>query len=141
MIGYEIVEQPRIARTRSDQAVVLNAYSPGLLGRSGNKYSGDALALALLAAGVVAAHAQSENLRNRILSATSPEVTWPEFQPVWNVDRWACTGLELYVVDDNDACHQLDVLAEGLGCPRTRLSIKPRVGWQGYGHPDVCALG
>jgi len=39
---------------------------------------------------------------------------------------WCCTRLELNVGDD--ACHLLDVLAEGLDCPRARLTIKPHSG-------------
>jgi hypothetical protein len=140
-VGYRVVEQPRISRTRSDRAVVLNAYSSGLIrDHQAKGFSKDALTLSLLAAVVAAANTQSSKLTQQILSPM-PGVTWPEFQPVWNVQTWCCTGLELYVVDDGDACQQLDVLAQGLACPRSQLTIKPRVGWQSYGHPDVQSLG
>jgi hypothetical protein len=112
--GYEVVQQPRISRTRSDRAVVLNAYSPGATAAASTQKQGP---------------------------FGQPAVTWAEFQPVWSVPSWCCTGLELYVVDDGDACRQLDVLARGVGCARDDLTIKPRVGWQGYGHPDVQELG
>lgn len=139
-VGYEIVEQPRISRTRSDRAIVLHAYAPGLIPQPSSSSSTNDLATSVFAAGLAVAHVQNGTLRQQILSS-SPTVTWPSFQPVWNVRRWCCTGLELFVVDDDDAFQQLDVLAQGLGCTRREITIKPRVGWQDYGHPAVHELG
>ena len=85
--GYEVVEQPRISRTRSDRAVVISAYSLGTAAVGGGE---------------------------KHVPSGQAAITWPEFQPVWSVSSWCCTGLELYVVDDDDACRQLDVLARGM---------------------------
>ncbi len=63
------------------------------------------------------------------------------FQPVWDIETWSTTGLELLVMDDDNASDQLDALSAGLGIDRSAITIKPRTGWQGYGHPDIQALG
>ena len=116
--GYEVAEHSRISRSRSDRAVVLSAVSPR----------------------TTVSTTQSVMLDRRIVGSR-PALTLPEFQPVWSVRQWGRIGLEVYVVDDNDAFVQLDVLADGIRCPRDDLTIKPRAGWQGYGHPDVQKLG
>jgi hypothetical protein len=56
-------------------------------------------------------------------------------QPVWTVHPLPLepTGVELLVVDDDDAFVQLDVLAPGLGVDRDNITIKPRKRWRGYG--------
>jgi hypothetical protein len=78
-----------------------------------------------------------------IATSTVQKVVPPRasFQPVWNVSRWCSTGLELLVLNDTDASAQLDALSEALGLPRESITIKPRVGWRSYGHPDVVELG
>jgi hypothetical protein len=63
------------------------------------------------------------------------------FQPVWDVGLWCTSGLELLVLNDTDACAQLDALSEVLDRRRELITIKPRTGWQGYGPPEVEALG
>lgn len=139
--GYQVLEQPVIARTRRDGARVLSVTSPDFGGEQLRRISEPALMLTtVLAVGIAIAHARNSQLRRQILSP-SPTVTWPEFQPVWDVKRWCRSGLELYVVDDDDACHQLDLLAHGLGWPRAELTIKPKARWRGYGHPCLQDLG
>src|SRR6266545_5216537 len=56
-------------------------------------------------------------------------------QPVWTVHPLPLqpTGVELLVLDADDAFVQLDVLAPGLGVTRDNITIKPREGWCGYG--------
>jgi len=56
-------------------------------------------------------------------------------QPVWTVHPLPLepTGVELLVVDDDDAFVQLDVLAHGLGVDRDNITIKPRKRWRRYG--------
>jgi hypothetical protein len=56
---------------------------------------------------------------------------------VFDVRTFTRTGVELFVVDDNDATSQLGVLAPALELPQDAINIKPRPGWQGYGHPDL----
>lgn len=63
------------------------------------------------------------------------------FQPVWDIETWSATGLEILVMDDDDASEQLDALCEGIGADRSSITIKPRTGWQGYGYPEIQALG
>ena len=73
----------------------------------------------------------------RRVSATS---TWTgPGQPVWTVHPLPLqpTGVELLVVDDDDAFVGLDVLAPGLGVDRDDITIKPRAGWCGYGDPRL----
>jgi hypothetical protein len=140
-VGFEVVEHPRISRTRSDRAVVLHAYAPGFIPDAPSESSEEALTLSLLTAGIAVAHSQSRRLRQQILARSVPRVTWPEFQPVWSVEHWCRTGHEIYVVDDTDASRQLNALSQGIGCRRSCLTIKPSVGWQDYGHPDVRSLG
>jgi len=63
-----------------------------------------------------------------------PARTWIQ---VWDVAKMIGTGIELHVVDDEDASRQLDALAEALtDTDRSRITVKPRRGWQGYGLPD-----
>jgi hypothetical protein len=116
--GFLLAEDAGSSRTRRDRAVVFSA----------SRLDPDA-----------------ERTRDLIISSgitygfrPSP---YSQFQPVWDVSRWSSTGLELLVIDDNDACTQLDALSEGLCIERELITISPRVGWQGYGHPDVMALG
>lgn len=62
-----------------------------------------------------------------------PARTWIQ---VWDVAKMIGTGIELHVVDDEDASRQLDALAEALtDTDRSRITVKPRRGWQGYGLP------
>lgn len=66
------------------------------------------------------------------------------FQPVWSI--WPAImplGLELLVVDDDDATAQLDALHDALkddamlrSTMRSHITIKPRGRWQGYGDPS-----
>jgi hypothetical protein len=60
-------------------------------------------------------------------------------QPVWTVHPLPLqpSGVELLVVDDDDAFVGLDVLAPGLGVDRDDITIKPRAGWCGYGDPRL----
>jgi hypothetical protein len=140
-VGYEVIQQPRISRTRPDRAIILNAYRTAPTA----EWSKQATTLMVVLVELAVAAAQSSILEQRIKSSVASTPTLrrsvPEFQPVWNIDTWSRTGLELFVANDDDASTQLDALAEGLGCHRTQLTIKPRVGWLGYGHPDVQDLG
>lgn len=87
---------------------------------------------------VVADLAARRRVRVRRLagSSTAP-VPEERGQPVWSIDPLEPLGIELHVRHDEDAFGQLDVLAVGLGFPRTRVTIKPRVGWRGYGDPRL----
>ena len=60
-------------------------------------------------------------------------------QPVWTVPPLALepTGIQVAVVNDDDAFDQLDIVAVGLGVDRDNITIKPRVGWRGYGDPRL----
>ena len=42
-------------------------------------------------------------------------VPYSEFQPVWSVENWSATGIELLVTDDTDACMQLDAVSDATG--------------------------
>ena len=70
---------------------------------------------------------------------SSASTTTRNAQPVWTVPPLPMepAGIELVVVDDDDAFDQLDILAVGLGADREHISIKPRVGWRGYGDPRL----
>lgn len=64
---------------------------------------------------------------------------WPAAGPAAG-SRWTVhplplkpTGVELVVVDDENAFVQLDVLAPGLCVDRDNITIKPRKGWRGSG--------
>jgi hypothetical protein len=46
--------------------------------------------------------------------------------------RMAPTGYELHVVDERDADHQLEVLAQVTRLSRDNITICPRRGWEGY---------
>jgi hypothetical protein len=56
---------------------------------------------------------------------------------VFDVRTLTRTGAELFVVNDDDASNQLAVLAPALQLPREAITIKPRPGWCGYGHPAL----
>ena len=57
--------------------------------------------------------------------------------PVFNVDTFVRTGVELYVSSEADADRQLEPIAHALHLPRDDITIKPPPGWAGYGHPDL----
>lgn len=57
--------------------------------------------------------------------------------PVFNVDTFVRTGVELYVSSEADADRQLEPIAHALQLPRDDITIKPPPGWAGYGHPDL----
>jgi hypothetical protein len=64
---------------------------------------------------------------------------WPAAGPAAG-SRWTVhplplkpAGVELVVVDDEDAFVQPDVLAPGLCVDRDNITIKPRKGWRGSG--------
>lgn len=114
-LGFEIAEDDDSSKTRRDRAVVLTAIR------------------------VDGANAPLITKVVTLVQKTTLKVA--TFQPVWDVSRWSNTGLELLVVDDNDACNQLDALSEALGVDRDSITIKPRAGWQSYGHPAVIDLG
>jgi hypothetical protein len=63
--------------------------------------------------------------------------TAPTWLPVFDVRTLTRTGAELLVIDDDDATRQLDVIAAALELPRDAITIKPRPGWRGYGHPTL----
>jgi len=115
-LGFIVTEEATSSRTRQDRDVVFTAVrlDPDM----------DS-SLALIATQTVTRFLQSR----------------ASFQPVWDIPGWCRNGLELLVLNDNDACVQLDALSEALECRRESVTIKPRVGWRGYGHPDVAELG
>ena len=77
--------------------------------------------------------AASEKLMLPLGAVRLPARTWIQ---VWDVAKMIGTGIELHVVDDEDASRQLDALAEALtDTDRSRITVKPRRGWQGYGLP------
>ncbi len=112
---FAISEQPRISRTRPDRAVVLSAVR------------------------VDQTAPRTERLVALIGTTTGQLLIAPylQFQPVWNIETWSRTGLELLVGDDTDACAQLDAVSDALATPRTQITIKPTSGWQGYGWPEL----
>ena len=138
-IGYEVKHPDNLRRNRSDRAPVICAYhSTNVSERAFH------LVTAALIAAVALSSEEIERQRAATLTSERPSARLPKamsFQPVWNVRAWASTGLELLAADDEDACAQLGCLAEALDFPRERLTIKPRVGWCGYGHPDIQRLG
>jgi hypothetical protein len=72
-----------------------------------------------------------------------------QFQPVWSVfPQLGPLGYELLVIDDDDASEQLETLYSALEdemvkkrIKRSHMTISPRAGWQGYGHPNVRQRG
>ena len=114
-VGFVIAEDDDSSNTRRDRAVVLTA---------------------------IRVDAAEASLITKLVPLVQKTVlTTATFQPVWNVPRWCKTGLELLVANDNDACTQLDALSEALDIERESITIKPRAGWRGYGHPAVVDLG
>jgi hypothetical protein len=108
-LGFIVTEETTSSRTRRDRAVVFTA---------------------------VRLDTNADTSLTLIATYALNPVMVPKasFQPVWNVSRWCSTGLELLVLNDTDACAQLDALSEALDVQRDSITIKPRVGWQGYGH-------
>ena len=77
--------------------------------------------------------AQLEAVLGHFKPLRLPTRTWLQ---VWDAAKMIGTGIELHVVDDEDASSQLDALAEALtDMDRSRITIKPRRGWQDYGLP------
>jgi hypothetical protein len=59
--------------------------------------------------------------------------TWTAVLDVHTLER---TGFEVYVRDDNQATEALERLTIAGGL-HDRITIKPRPGWCGYGHPSA----
>lgn len=57
--------------------------------------------------------------------------------PVLELETLTRLGVEIYAASDEDATSQLDALALALDRPRGTIEIKPRLGWCGYGDPDL----
>jgi hypothetical protein len=113
--GFAVSEHPQISQTRTDHAVVISAVRP------------DATA------------SRNDQIMAVINTTAGQMVTAPhlQFQPVWEMETWSRTGLELLVDDDDDASVQLDALSEALSTPRRQITIKPTSGWQRYGWPEL----
>ena len=74
-----------------------------------------------------------EGLLRRLRTLNARHRTWLQ---VWDVFRMIGTGIELHVLDDDDASSQLNALAEALpDLERSQITIRPGRGWQGYGFP------
>jgi len=113
--GFAVSEQPRIARTRPDRAVVLSAVRTN------------------------PTTPRTQQLVTVIGTTTGQLLTAPylQFQPVWSIETWSRTGLELLVGDDTDASAQLDAISDTLSTPRHQITIKPTSGWHRYGWPEL----
>jgi hypothetical protein len=128
-LGFSVAEQPQLSRSRRDLAAVISAH---------RSTETEIIIMSLqMASALDGQEAASSSLPLQPPSSPPPI---PAFQPVWNLTTWSYIGLDLFVIDDNDARCQLDVLAHVLARPRSSINIKPRAGWQRYGHPDVQAL-
>lgn len=87
--------------------------------------------------------------RSQLATRTALRKQAGAFQPIWTIHPvMRPLGFELLAVDDDDASEQLDVFYEALagdpllgGARRSHITINPRGGWQGYGHPDVTRRG
>lgn len=82
-------------------------------------------------------------------SAHATEARQASFQPIWAIwPSFRALGFELHVIDDDDAIEQLDTFHEALkddsmlkDTKRSHITISPRGGWNGYGHPQVTLRG
>jgi hypothetical protein len=108
--GFDVDEQEHVSRTRADRAVVLSV----------TRVSDEP---AFTASQTSSGGTSSGNVFT----------VWLEFQPVWSLDTWSRTGVEILVADDDHTCAQLDAVSYGLGIGRGMITIKPTNGWQGYG--------
>lgn len=144
-VGYQTTQRLRFTQVRADGAIVLAASriqstNPSSSVAGQHPQGASAPVVGLIAVGLIAV-ASTLMLNRRPPTptgqSTAPRRSRVAFQSVWDIPRWATTGLELLIADDNDAGEQLDALARGLDRSRSELEIKPQAGWCGYGHPDL----
>jgi hypothetical protein len=96
----------------------------------------------------VAASNFSATSRSQLATRTALRKQAGAFQPVWTIHPvMRPLGFEVLAIDD-DATEQLEVFYAALagdrmlgGARRSHITINPRGGWHGYGHPDVTRRG
>lgn len=118
--GFTAVSSPQFSQTQRDHVAVISVV---------RTLTSTSTRASLLAASITAGAYAVLTIR------------YAGFQPVWHLTTWASLGIELLVMNDDDATEQLDALSVGLGIPRSTINIKPRTGWQGYGYPEIQASG